>query len=168
MIGEPHFRAYISVLALMALTFLVQGTRNLQAQNGTSSAPASSPGTGANPATGPGQMNPRGACFEKAGVPRSTMAKRRSIMKDARSQMEWACNDTSLSNQQRMQKIRGIIQNSRKQLADLLTSQQRQQLRQCMRQYRGHGPAMGKRRGGPRGNPCGRFSPSAPPSANSK
>jgi hypothetical protein len=82
------------------------------------------------------QGAPGEACWQQAGVPKSTMQTRRSIMQNAKTQIEKVESDASLTPQQQNQQARLIRQNARRQIASILTPQQERALRQCQRQGR--------------------------------
>lgn len=92
------------------------------------------------------------SCLQQAGVPQSVIEQRKTIEQEARAQVEAVCNDSSLSERQRRQKIHDIHQHSREQMERLLSPQQLEALKQCQRE-RGGGRKGGGHHGGA-GGPC--------------
>lgn len=122
-------------------------------------------------------------CWQQAGVSQAVMQKRRQIEESTRAQVESVCQDSSLSQQQKQEKIRQLRQEGRKQMEALVTPQQMQAVESCRSQRRegqGRGDggqsgqsAHGERRGGG-GGPCGEIqqgrgqrSPQSSPPADS-
>src|SRR3974390_2409026 len=67
-----------------------------------------------NPAPGhPGATPKQEPCWQVAGISKSAMDQRRSIQQGVRSQVEAACADSSLTAQQRSEKIREIHQQAK-------------------------------------------------------
>ncbi|HKV78517.1 MAG TPA: hypothetical protein VJP02_10275 [Candidatus Sulfotelmatobacter sp.] len=104
-------------------------------------------------------------CWEAAGISKSAMEQRRAIQQRARSEVDAVCADSSLSPQQRQQKIRQIHQSAKQQLDALVSPQQMEALKSCQIS-RSHGGAHPGGRhptvGGGHG-PCGELpSRSAP------
>jgi len=124
--------------AVAVLTLL--GGYPLAAQ--TASTPASPRGTT------PTHQKP---CWQQAGISQSAMQQRKQIEESTRSQVESVCSDSSLTPQQKQQKIHQLHQQAQKQLAGVMSSQQEAALKSC-REGRGEGPHMG---GGHGGGPCG-------------
>src|SRR5271167_18469 len=127
--------------AVAVLTLL--GTYPLVAQTATSPVPP----RGATP-THPTRQKP---CWQQAGISQSAMQQRKQIEESTRSQVESVCSDSSLTPQQKQQKIHQLHQQAQKQLAGVMSSQQEAALKSC-RESRGEGPHMG---GGHGGGPCG-------------
>lgn len=83
-------------------------------------------------------------CWQKLGIPESTIQQHKSIEEKAHSQIQSVCNDSSLSAQQKQQKIRDIRKSAHEQMSALLSPQQAQQLKECQREHGGpHGAAHG-------------------------
>jgi Spy/CpxP family protein refolding chaperone len=124
-----------------AATLLVLlATYPLAAQTATS--PASPRGTA------PTHKQP---CWQQAGVSQSAMQQRKQIEENTHSQIEAVCSDSSLSPQQKQQKIQQLHQEAQKQVGGLITPQQEAAIKSC-RESRGEGPHMG---GVHSGGPCG-------------
>ncbi|MGA9968393.1 MAG: hypothetical protein WBQ10_24555 [Terriglobales bacterium] len=103
-------------------------------------------------------VSPRGAtpthkqpCWQQAGVSQSAMQQRKQIEENTHSQIEAVCSDSSLTPQQKQQKIQQLHQEAQKQVGGLITPQQEAAIKSC-RESRGEGPHMG---GVHSGGPCG-------------
>jgi hypothetical protein len=81
------------------------------------------------------------------------MQQRKGIEESTHSQVESVCSDSSLTPQQKQQKIRQLRQQAQKQVIGLITPQQEQALKSC-RASRGEGPHVGGMHGAA-GGPCG-------------
>ncbi len=104
-------------------------------------------------------------CWEVAGIPKSAIAERRRIEQETRSQVQSVCNDSSLNEQQKREKIREIRQQSHQQIEALISPQQQEALKACQSERtaaRGGstGHSAGKVHHG--GGPCGEMGSSAP------
>ena len=142
---------------LMALVSVVLACGTLMAQQGQNSPAPLPPQAGMG--RGMGRMMGRNnmqVCMQRAGMSKTVIQQHRTMMQSMRTQMRSACTDTSLTQQQRAEKIRQIRQSMRSQMMGKLTAQQQQAMQQCMRQNnRGGGRGMARRDGG--GNPCAQF-----------
>ena len=123
------------------------GTYLLAAQ--TTSTPVSPRGT-ASTATHPAHQKP---CWQQAGVSQSAMQQRKQVEENTRGQVESVCSDSSLTPQQKQQKIHQLHQEAQQQVNGLITPQQEAALKSC-RESRGEGPHVhvGAAHGG---GPCG-------------
>lgn len=139
----------LAMLVLLTASLLLAQTRTSPP---TSAPPAT---TGQTPTQGRGRRQP---CWQQAGVSQSAAQQHRQIEENSRAQIETVCSDSSLSPQQKEQKIHQLREESRKQLAGLLNPQQEQALKSC-RQQRGGGEGRGGHGGGggahAGGGPCG-------------
>jgi Spy/CpxP family protein refolding chaperone len=138
-------------VALVALL----STYPLRAQT----APLSPAPRGTTPAR-PAHQSP---CWQQAGVSQSAMQQRRQIEENTRSQVESVCSDSSLTPQQKQQKIHQLHEEAQTQVRGLVTPQQEQAVKAC-RERRGEGPPMGG--GGMHGagvGPCGGMTPGNKP-----
>jgi len=138
----------VSMARMMRLGFAVSvltllSTFPLAAQTAPSS--ASTRGT---TTTQPAHQSP---CWQQAGISQSAMQQRKQIEENTHSQVESVCSDSSLTPQQKQQKIRQLHQEAQQQMGGLATPQQEQALKSC-RASRGEGPHMGGMHGG---GPCG-------------
>jgi len=96
-------------------------------------------------------------CWQVAGISKSAMEKHKSLEQSAHSQVQAVCADSSLTPQQKREKIREIHEQTRQQAESLFTPQQHQALKAC-REERNGGKHMGG--GGGKGirhgeGPCG-------------
>ena len=104
-------------------------------------------------------------CWEVAGISKSAIAERRRIEQETRSQVQSVCNDSSLNEQQKREKIREIRQQSHQQIDALISPQQQEALKACQKERAaarggsaGHG-AGGIHRGE---GPCGEMTAPKP------
>jgi len=121
------------------------------AQDSTSAPPNSAPPTSAAPVPR-GRFGRQGGCWQEAGIPPSVAQQGRQIMQNTRSQVMSACNDSSMSQQQKQEQVRQLHGQEREQIRGLLTEQQAEAYKACMEQHHGSGGGMG---GGRNGGPCG-------------
>jgi len=117
------------------------------------------PGTtvpGTRPPTTRGTTNPRREpCWQVAGVSKAAMQQRRAIALQARQEIESVCANSSLSPQQKRERIRQIREQERQQVDALITPQQQAAIRECQ-ESRGGGHGGGVHPGGGHGaGPCG-------------
>jgi hypothetical protein len=129
---------------------------------GTASVPGSGVpiGTvpGRRPSTAPGKTSTtrREPCWQVAGVSKSAMQQRRVIAQQARQEVESVCANSSLSVQQKRERIREIHQRERQQVEALITPQQQAAMRACQEQRGGgHSSGGGHLGGGHGAGPCG-------------
>ena len=123
-----------------AILFTLLGTYPLVAQTATS--PVSRRGT---------TPTHKQLCWQQAGVSQSAMQQVRQIEENTHSQIEAVCSDSSLTPQQKQQKIQQLHQEAQKQAGGLITPQQEAAIKSC-RESRGEGPHMG---GAHSGGRCG-------------
>jgi hypothetical protein len=136
--------------------FLVVLANMVWAQTAPVRVPNPTPG---HPAATPKQE----PCWQVAGISKSAMDERRSIEQGVRSQVEAVCADSSLTAQQRAEKIREIHQQAKQQIDALITPQQMEELRSCQ-QSRSHGGGThpsAPHAGGAGHGPCGEL-PASP------
>jgi hypothetical protein len=98
-------------------------------------------------------------CWQQAGISQSALEKRRQVEESIHGQVESVCADSSLTPQQKQQKIHQLHQEARQQVSGLISPQQEQALQSC-RAQRGEATHMGGMHGGGAG-PCGEMA-SAP------
>ena len=105
---------------------------------------------------GPTMTGPRREpCWQVAGISKTTMEQRHSLARQARQEIESVCANSSLSLQQKRERIREIRQQEKQQADALVTPQQQEALRACQ-QSRGGGHGGGGHAGGGHGvGPCG-------------
>jgi hypothetical protein len=97
------------------------------------------------------------------------MEQRRAIQQRTRSEVEAVCAESSLSPQQRQEKIRQIHQSAKQQLDALISPQQMESMKSCQmsRNHGGAHPGGGHPTVGGNHGPCGelpsRSKPKPPP-----
>lgn len=93
------------------------------------------------PTGGPARQNRRSGrperepCWKKVGIPESVVEQRKSIHESTRAKLEAVCTDSSLSDQQKREQVRDVEKSAHEQMEALLTSQQREQLKDCQRKH---------------------------------
>src|SRR5207244_7136316 len=141
--------AVIVVLSLSLPTVLAQATPSVKVHN-KSTAPVARM-----------QAAHEKPCWEVAGISKSAIAERRRIEQETRSQVQSVCNDSSVNEPQKREKIREIRQQSHQQIEALVSPQQQEALKACQSERTagaGHG-AAGIRRGE---GPCGEMTAPKP------
>jgi hypothetical protein len=122
------------------------------------------------PRTGVPTTSPRGTaapqarqqpCWQQAGVSQSAMQQRRQIEESTRGQIESVCSDSSLTPQQKHEKIQQLRQEARQRTQGLVTQQQEQTIKSC-REKRGEAPHMSGGHGAGVG-PCGEMASETKP-----
>ena len=73
----------------------------------------------------------RNTCWKQAGLSKTTMEQRKSIVSSAKIKIQNLQGDSALTAAQQKQQIRQIRADARQQVARLLTPEQQQALRQC-------------------------------------
>ena len=111
------------------------------------------------PTTRPGHHEP---CWKQAGVSQSAIEQRRQIEETTRSQVESVCSDSSLTPQQKHEKIRQLHQEARQQTEHLITPQQEQALQSCRAKHGEVAHGGGMHTGGGVG-PCGEMASARKP-----
>ncbi len=86
---------------------------------------------GANAPGGAALPAGRNTCWKQAGLSKSTMEQRKSILSSAKVKIQNLPGDSALPAAQQKQQIRQIRADARQQVARLLTPEQQQALRQC-------------------------------------
>jgi len=97
-------------------------------------------------------------CWEVAGISKSAMAERRRIEQETHSQVQSVCNDSSLNEQKKREKIREVRQQSHQQIEALINPQQQEAMTACQKERAAaRGGSAGHSAGGSRhgGGPCG-------------
>ncbi len=96
-------------------------------------------------------------CWEVAGVSKSAIQQRRVMAQQARQEVEAVCANSSLSMQQKRQRIQQIHQQERQQIDGIITPAQQEAMRSCQEERNG-GHAGGGHVGGGHSGPCGEMS----------
>ncbi|PYX08543.1 MAG: hypothetical protein DMG88_10130 [Acidobacteria bacterium] len=73
-------------------------------------------------------------CWEVAGISKSAMAERRRIEQETHSQVQSVCNDSSLNEQKKREKIREVRQQSHQQIEALINPQQQEAMTACQKE----------------------------------
>jgi hypothetical protein len=113
-----------------SLIFLL-GAGLLLAQTGPSS---NTPPSQNRPMRGGGQ----GACMQQAGIDKSAMEQIHSIVREAHSQVESVCSNSSLTPQQKQQQVREIRERAMQQRDGLMTADQQKALMACQQARNGN------------------------------
>ena len=139
----------------IALAFLLSAA-SLFAQSTGATTP-----TGGTVATPPRTPRARSVqqqpCWQQAGISPSAMQQRRQIEESTRSQVQSICSDSSLSVQQKREKIRQLREQAHQQVEGLISPSQQEALKACQQERaaaRG-GQAGGAHPGGGGVGPCG-------------
>lgn len=80
-------------------------------------------------------------CWQQVGISKDVIDQRDAIQQDTHSQVQSVCADTSLTPQQRNQKIREIHQEAKQKMSGLISEEQQQQLEACHKERAGNSPA---------------------------
>ena len=94
-------------------------------------------------------------CWQQVGITQEAKEQRDAIARDTRSQVQQVCADSSLSDQQKKQKIHEIRQESKQKVGGLISEQQQEQLQACQKERAANHPtSAGPQHGG---GPCAEF-----------
>ena len=93
-------------------------------------------------------------CWQQVGISKDVIDQRDAVQQDTHSQVQSVCADTSLTPQQKNQKIREIHQEAKQKMSGLISEEQQQQLEACRKGRAENSPvaAGGKH---PGAGPCG-------------
>jgi hypothetical protein len=105
--------------------------------------------------TGHAQQPQQEPCWKQVGISQAAMDEQRSIQREARAQVEAVCSDSSLSEQQKKEKIQEIRKSEQEQLAGLIPAAQREELKQCQKERANSHPAVTAHRPAVHTGPCG-------------
>jgi hypothetical protein len=94
-------------------------------------------------------------CWQQVGISKTVIEQRRSIEQNTRAQVQSVCADSSLSPQQRHQKIKELRQQAREQIDAIITPQQQEELKACNAQRATNRPARVPHPGTGAAGPCG-------------
>ena len=90
------------------------------------------PAPGTHPAITPKVTQPHQVpCWQEAGISKAAMQQRKQIQQNARSQVEAVCADSSLTMQQRQQRIRQIHPQAKQESEALITPAQQEAMKSC-------------------------------------
>jgi len=153
-----HFKTTGLVLLgvfLFGLASLAGGQRPVATQPGQAPTGTISPVGKKNPGN---QKQP--SCAQEAGISQATIQQRRSIMENTRAQVEAVCAQ-SISDAEKMEKIRAIRKAAREQMNGLISSEQLQKLEECQKSRAAQHPVAHPRMAHP-GGPCAQSQPQSP------
>jgi hypothetical protein len=102
-------------------------------------------------------------CWQQAGISKGVIEQRRSIEQNTRTQVESVCADSSLTPQQKHQKIKELRQQARQQIDAIITPQQQEELKACNAQRATNRPASPPHHGAGGRGPCGEISANPTP-----
>jgi len=93
-------------------------------------------------------------CWQQVGISKEVIDQRDAIQQDTHSEIQSVCADSSLTPQQKNQKIREIHQEAKQKMSGLISAEQQQQLEACRKERAGNYPASaGAKHAGT--GPCG-------------
>jgi len=105
----------------------------------------------------PGRRGGQASCLQQAGIEKSVMEQIHSIRRDARSQVESVCSNSSLTPQRKQQQVSEIKEQAMRKREGLITPDQEKALTACQQARGGnHANAGGPHEG--LGGGCGEFS----------
>ena len=111
--------------------------------------------------TGPAGTNPAKPrlepCWQVAGVSKAAIQERRSLERQAHSEIESVCANSSLSAQQKRQQIQQIHERVKQQVEGIISPSQQEAMKSCQQSRNGAGHG-GAHAGGGHGGPCGEMS----------
>lgn len=133
-------------------------------------APATKPAGSAQKSSG--QSAKRQPCWQVAGISQDAMQQHKALQESTHSEIQSVCADSSLTPQQKREKIRQIHEQTRQKGESLITPQQQEALKAC-REERGEGKHMAGNKGMHHhgGDPCGNMTSGAgekPPESTPK
>lgn len=105
-------------------------------------------------------------CWQQVGIAKSAIEERAAVARETKMQVEAVCADSSLTPQQRQQKIREIRMLARQKTEALITPQQQQALTACQKERAAShpaAPAVHHASLGPCGEPLPATRPNGPP-----
>lgn len=122
------------VLLLCTVTVFAQNTP-----------PQSTPPADSNPSpVRPAHPGNPGPCFQKAGIDRSVIEQLMSLNREAHSQIQSICSNTSLTPQQKHHHVQQIHQQAHQKVEGLITSEQEKTLVACRQQREGENHPGGR------------------------
>lgn len=107
-------------------------------------------------------------CWQVAGISKSSMEQRKSILQNERSQVQSVCGNSSLTAQQRSEQIHQIHQQAKQQIDGLISASQLQSLHSCQASRATSHPSASHNAGGPCGELPGASHSTSPGAAGSK
>ena len=103
-------------------------------------------------------------CWKQVGISKAAIDERQAIARETRSQVEAVCADSSLTPEQKRQKIREIRQQAKQRSESLINPQQQEELQACQKERAASHPASpGVHHAGGATGPCGELLTPAKP-----
>lgn len=109
------------------------------------------PPSGSSPSS-PAARTRQEPCWQQAGIAQSVFEQHQAVERDAHSQISTVCADTSLTPQQKMQRVKEIRHEAQQKTNELITADQQKTVAACRQQRSGNHSGAGMHEGG---NPCG-------------
>lgn len=81
--------------------------------------------------SGTGSPSHQPPCWQQVGISKGVIEQRRSVEQNTRAQLESVCSDSSLTPQQKHQKIKELRLQARQQIDAIITPQQQEELKAC-------------------------------------
>jgi len=106
------------------------------------------PTTNPSPQTRPARRGGQEPCWQQAGIEKSVMEQVWTVGRDARSQVEAVCSNSSLTPQQRGQQAREIREKAMQKRDSLMTADQSKALTACQQARGGNQSGGGMHEGG--------------------
>jgi hypothetical protein len=97
--------------------------------------------------TRPARRGGQGSCLQQAGIDRSVMEQIQTIGRDAHSQIESVCSNSSLTPQQKQQQVREVREQAMQKRNGLLTADQQKALTSCQQERSGNHGSGGPHQG---------------------
>lgn len=166
-----HFRLVAFALFLLGFSLPLLAQHGAKSSGNPPATPSSIESSGNTNEAAGGHREP---CWKVAGIAPATLQQRRSIEQNAKAEIAAACADSSLTPQQRHQKIQQIHQQTMQSVEALFTPQQQAALKAC-RQAReeaaqsasqSHPQNTSTEAPHPQGGPCGETTEPASTSNN--
>jgi hypothetical protein len=103
-------------------------------------------------------------CWKQVGISKAAIDERQAIARETRSQVEAVCVDSSLTPEQKRQRIREIRQQAKQRSESLISPQQQEELQACQKERAASHPASsGVHHAGGATGPCGELLTPAKP-----
>jgi hypothetical protein len=97
-------------------------------------------------------------CWKQVGISPAVIEEQKAIQHETRAQVEAVCSDSSLSDQQKREKIQEIHKVEQERLTRLIPTEQREELKQCQLARANSHPAVAPGHPAPvHTGPCGQL-----------
>ena len=146
-------KACLAILCSLTLSVAIGAQNTSDSKSQQPSSPPTSNDNSTGNTTGTPKQTP---CWQQAGISKEVMEQRKTLEQQAKSQVAAVCADTSLTAQQKREKIKAIHQQTQQQVQALITTDQQAALKSCQAARKeaqtenGGGPHPGAGKG-----PCG-------------